>query len=192
MKFASDGENSPGVGTTAQRSPRQEAAWRHEIPKGRLSHAYTECIQRYPAGASLSAFPDPVCRGGNAFGLGESYDSTQANVTFRVYSSRATRIDVDIFAPAMNSSQVLSYTLKPDSTTNILLRYDTGINAVWRWHQDRSITAIAPGYAAFIRRYSNRVNFAPMKSIFAKYSSRSTFLTAPPPGRTSELFKPLA
>jgi isoamylase len=30
--------------------------------------------------------------------LGASYDSTQSNVSFRVYSSRATQIEVDLYS----------------------------------------------------------------------------------------------
>src|ERR1700732_2916863 len=34
----------------------------------------------------------------NAYGLGASYDSTQSNIIFRVYSLRAMRIEVDLYA----------------------------------------------------------------------------------------------
>ena len=52
----------------------------------------------------------------NAYGLGASYDSTQSNVIFRVYSSRATRIDVYLYASPMNSPEVLSRQLTANST----------------------------------------------------------------------------
>jgi isoamylase len=55
----------------------------------------------------------------NAYGLGASYDSTQNNVIFRVYSSRATRIEVYLYASPMGSSEVLRVPLSADSTTNI-------------------------------------------------------------------------
>ena len=55
----------------------------------------------------------------NAYGLGASYDSTQSNVIFRVYSSRATRIDVYLYASPMNSPEVLSRQLTANSSTNI-------------------------------------------------------------------------
>ena len=61
-----------------------------------------------PAGAAI-----------NAFGLGASYDSTHSNVTFRVYSSRATRIDVYLYASPMSSPEVLSRQLTAHSSTNI-------------------------------------------------------------------------
>jgi isoamylase len=55
----------------------------------------------------------------NAYGLGASYDSTQSNVTFRVYSSRATRIDVYLYASPMNAPEALSRQLTANSSTNI-------------------------------------------------------------------------
>jgi glycogen operon protein len=55
----------------------------------------------------------------NTYGLGASYDSTHSNVIFRVYSSRATRIEVDLFASSMGSPEVLRFPLTPNSSTNI-------------------------------------------------------------------------
>ncbi|MGD0130145.1 MAG: glycogen-debranching protein, partial [Terriglobia bacterium] len=55
----------------------------------------------------------------NAYGLGASYDSTQSNVIFRVYSSRASEIEVDLYASPMGSAEVLRLTLEADSNTNI-------------------------------------------------------------------------
>jgi isoamylase len=55
----------------------------------------------------------------NTYGLGGSYDSTQSNVIFRVYSSRATRIDVYLYASPMGSPEVLSFPLSANSSTNI-------------------------------------------------------------------------
>jgi glycogen operon protein len=55
----------------------------------------------------------------NAYGLGASYDSTKSNVIFRVYSSRATRIEVDLYSSPMGSPEVLRYTLSVDNSTNI-------------------------------------------------------------------------
>ncbi len=61
-----------------------------------------------PAGASI-----------NASSLGASYDASQSNVIFRVYSSRATQIVIDLYASPMGSPEVLSSTLSANSTTNI-------------------------------------------------------------------------
>jgi glycogen operon protein len=55
----------------------------------------------------------------NASGLGASYDSTQSNVIFRVYSARATRIDVYLYASPLNSPEVLSRQLTANNNTNI-------------------------------------------------------------------------
>src|SRR5260370_32291150 len=61
----------------------------------------------------------PAAAAINAFGLGASYDSTKSNVVFRVYSSRATRIEVHIYTTAMRSPEVLHFPLNPDSSTKI-------------------------------------------------------------------------
>src|SRR5208337_1219674 len=55
----------------------------------------------------------------NAYGLGASFDSTQSNVIFRVYSSRATRIEVDLYASPMGSAEVLRFPLSANSSTNV-------------------------------------------------------------------------
>jgi hypothetical protein len=54
----------------------------------------------------------------NAYGLGASYDSTQSNVIFRVYSSRATRIEVDLYMTSMGATEVQRIPLTANSTTN--------------------------------------------------------------------------
>ena len=61
----------------------------------------------------------PTMAAVNASGLGANYDASQTHVTFRVYSAHATRVDVVLYAAPMNSSQLLSYTLQPDSVGNI-------------------------------------------------------------------------
>ncbi len=61
-----------------------------------------------PAGAAI-----------NASNLGARYDSTQSNVIFRVYSSRATQIAVDLYAAPMGAPEVLNYVLNPNATTNV-------------------------------------------------------------------------
>ena len=55
----------------------------------------------------------------NVSGLGASYDSTHSNVTFRVYSSRATRIEVDLYTAPQGSAEVLTVPLSPNTSTNI-------------------------------------------------------------------------
>jgi len=67
----------------------------------------------------LLVFTLPAEAAINAGGLGASYDSTGTNVNFRVYSSRATQIEVDLYSAPMGSPEVLRYTLTANSTTNI-------------------------------------------------------------------------
>src|ERR1035438_4794310 len=51
----------------------------------------------------------PAAAAINVYGLGASYDSTQSNVVFRVYSSSATQIEVDLYASPMGSPEVLRF-----------------------------------------------------------------------------------
>ena len=78
-----------------------------KIPRIGFTFCCLLCLVR-PAAAAI-----------NAFNLGPSYDSTQTNVVFRVYSSRATRIEVDLYTTPMNSSEALSVPLNADTGTNI-------------------------------------------------------------------------
>jgi isoamylase len=55
----------------------------------------------------------------NAFGLGASYDASQGNVIFRIYSSRATQVEVDLYGSPMGSGEVLRSTLQADVSTHI-------------------------------------------------------------------------
>ena len=55
----------------------------------------------------------------NANNLGPAFDATQTNATFRVYSSRATRIEVDFYATTIGSPEVLTLPLTPNAATNI-------------------------------------------------------------------------
>ncbi|MEU8620501.1 isoamylase [Streptomyces sp. NPDC048623] len=51
--------------------------------------------------------------------LGARYDGTASNITFRIYSSRATRIQVYLYAAATGAQEKVSYQLTKDSATNI-------------------------------------------------------------------------
>ncbi|KFE72454.1 glycogen debranching protein [Hyalangium minutum] len=51
--------------------------------------------------------------------LGASYDATKANINFRVYSSRATRIEVWIYKTPYGAQEVTKYVMTKDSATNI-------------------------------------------------------------------------
>ena len=82
----------------------------------RITAAFTRALL---ALACLPFLASPAAAAINAIGLGASYDSTQSNVIFRVYSSRATRIQVYLYASPMNSPEVLSFPLGANSSTNI-------------------------------------------------------------------------
>ena len=55
----------------------------------------------------------------NAQALGAKYDATQSNITFRVYSSRATRIEVWIYKTPSGAQQLVRYVLTKDTATNV-------------------------------------------------------------------------
>ena len=55
----------------------------------------------------------------DAYALGAKYDATQANITFKVYSSRATRIEVWIYKTASGAQEVVRYVMTKDAATNI-------------------------------------------------------------------------
>ncbi len=51
--------------------------------------------------------------------LGAKYDATQANITFRVYSSRATRIEVWIYKTAAGAQETVKYVMTKDAATQV-------------------------------------------------------------------------
>ena len=64
--------------------------------------------------------PAPAARAAiNAQALGAKYDATQSNITFRVYSSRATRIEVAIYKTPSGAQEAVRYVLTRDTTTNV-------------------------------------------------------------------------
>jgi len=84
----------------------------------RITAAFTRALLAF-AGPLFFFSALPTVAAINAYGLGASYDSTQSNVIFRVYSSRATRIDVYLYASPLNLPEVLSFPLSASSGTNI-------------------------------------------------------------------------
>ncbi len=58
----------------------------------------------------------------NTLALGAKYDATQANITFKVYSSRATRIEVWIYKTPSGAQQVAKYVLSKNTSTNVWTR----------------------------------------------------------------------
>ena len=51
--------------------------------------------------------------------LGAHYDGTKANITFSVYSSAATRIELDVYASPMAATESFSVVLTPNATTHV-------------------------------------------------------------------------
>jgi hypothetical protein len=121
----------------------------------------------------------------NADGLGASYDSTQSNVIFRVYSSRATRIEVDVYASAMGAAEVLRFPLSFNTSTNIFsgsipvaTLHDAGITGAvdygyrawgpnWRFSSSWSKGSSA-GFISDVDAEGNRFN--PNKLLFDPYA----------------------
>jgi len=69
----------------------------------------------------------------DAQNLGAKYDAGGANITFRVYSSRATRIEVWIYKTAQGAQEKVSYVLTKDATTNV-------------WSKTVSVATLANSY----------------------------------------------
>lgn len=90
--------------------------------RGKLRHAVLAIVvvcaaltgPGVPAAAETTA---PVVSA--ARDLGAAYDSTGANIGFRVYSSQATRIDVYLYASASGSQERVSYPLTKDPTGGV-------------------------------------------------------------------------
>ncbi len=55
----------------------------------------------------------------NPQNLGAKYDATQANITFRVYSSRATRIEVWIYKTAAGAQETVKYVMTKDTASSV-------------------------------------------------------------------------
>lgn len=55
----------------------------------------------------------------DAQNLGAKYDATNSNITFRVYSSRATRIEVWIYKTASGAQEKVNYVMTKDAATNV-------------------------------------------------------------------------
>ena len=65
--------------------------------------------------SSLAVMATPAARAGiDSQTLGGRYDATQSNVSFRVYSSRATQIAVYVYAAAQGQAEKASYVMAKD------------------------------------------------------------------------------
>jgi isoamylase len=120
----------------------------------------------------------------NAQTLGARYDATQTNITFRVYSSRATRIELDLFATAYGAAEVAKYALAKDAdnvwsvTVPVADLHTAGINSTpyygyrawgpnWPYVPTWTKNSLA-GFVADVDPSGNRFN--PNKLLFDPYT----------------------
>lgn len=61
----------------------------------------------------------PAAAAVDALKLGGRYDGTQANINFKVYSSRATRIEVWIYKTASGAQETVKYVMTKDNATSV-------------------------------------------------------------------------
>lgn len=66
--------------------------------------------------ASVTALPTISHAAVNTMNLGAKYDGTNANINFRVYSSRATRIEVYIYKAPSGAQEVVKYLMTKDAS----------------------------------------------------------------------------
>ena len=76
-----------------------------------IAFALATLLAWLPTGAAEAAI--------NPQNLGAKYDTTQANITFRVYSSRATRIEVWIYKTAAGAQETVKYVMTKDAATQV-------------------------------------------------------------------------
>ena len=68
----------------------------------------------------LSSHPaSPAHAAIDAQQLGARYDTAQSNINFRVYSSRATRIEVWVYKTPIAAQEVVRYAMTKDAATNV-------------------------------------------------------------------------
>ena len=60
---------------------------------------------------ALACMNQPALASINASQLGASYDSTKSNLTFKVYSSRATRIELYLYSSASGAAEKAHYVM---------------------------------------------------------------------------------
>jgi isoamylase len=69
----------------------------------------------------------------DALALGARYDATRANIAFKVYSSRATRIELWIYKTPSGAQEVVRYVMVKDPATNV-------------WSKTASVATLANSY----------------------------------------------
>lgn len=66
-----------------------------------------------------AVFVEPARAQINRNTLGARYDATKANITFRVFSSRATRIELCLYSAATGQQEKVRYVMVKDTATNV-------------------------------------------------------------------------
>ncbi len=80
-----------------------------------------------------AAFIQPAHAQINRNTLGARYDATKANIVFRVYSSRATRIELCLYSAATGQQEKVRYVMVKDTATNV-------------WQKTCSVATLANSY----------------------------------------------
>lgn len=97
--------------------------WRALLTAGLVATPFLSCGPAPEAGGPApEAGPEAVGdtqQGALAWTLGGQYDSTKSNITFNVYSSRATRIEVWLYKTPQGAQEVARYVLTKNTTTNV-------------------------------------------------------------------------
>ena len=84
----------------------------------RLPAAALACLMLLAAAVSwLPAAPAQAAI--DAYQLGARYDATQSNITFKVYSSRATRIEVWLYSQGAGQQEKVRYVMTKDAATHV-------------------------------------------------------------------------
>jgi glycogen operon protein len=151
-----------------------------------------------PGLAVISA--PPASAGIDTQTLGGRYDGTQSNVTFRVYSSRAIRIDVYVYASPTGAAEKASYPLTEitgsiwATTVSVAALQAAGVTGTiyygyraWgpNWTYQAGWTkGSATGFIADVDSAGNRFN--PNKLLLDPYAREISHDTAIPDGATGD------
>lgn len=153
------------------------------------------------AAASLTAVPAPAAHAGiDTQALGGRYDGAQTSVTFRVYSSRATRIAVYVYATPSGSAENAVYLLTKgagdiwSTTVTVATLQAAGVTGAvyygyraWgpNWPYQAGWTkGSATGFLADVDAAGNRFN--PNKLLLDPYAREISHDTAIPDGSAGD------
>lgn len=97
--------------------------WRALLTAGLFATPFLSCGPASEANVSAleggSESVGAMPQGALSWTLGAQYDSTKSNITFNVYSSRATRIEVYLYKTSLGAQEVAKYVLTKNTTTNV-------------------------------------------------------------------------